>query len=70
MFTAFVIRLSHIKMAIICIIPLYNCTNVTLSEIVSVLFEFQIVRDRQISFLVTIMFEAGYNIRGQGDCGL
>lgn len=66
-------------MAIICIIPLYNCTciwnrlktvatNVTLSEIVGVLFEFQIVR--QISFLVTIMFEAGYNIRGQGDCGL
>lgn len=43
-------------------------TNVTLSEIVGVLFEFQIVR--QISFLVTIMFEAGYNIRGQGDCGL
>lgn len=57
-------------MAIICIIPLYNCTNVTLSEIVGVLFEFQIVRYRQISFLVTIMFEAGYNIRGQGDCGL
>lgn len=57
-------------MAIICIIPLHNCTNVTLSEIVGVLFEFQIVRDRQISFLVKIMFEAGYNIRGQGDCGL
>lgn len=68
-------------MAIICIIPLYNCTciknrlktvatNVTLSEIVGVLFEFQIVRYRQISFLVTIIFEAGYNIRGQGDCGL